>query len=118
MEAKRPKETVQQKNKRLRDREVNDIRKVISTPEGRRFYWRLLEIGGIFSDGYISGDNGYGTTYKSGRRSVGVWSLSELMEANPGGFTQMQREHASEAKRDKIEEEKKIEEKDILKTGS
>jgi len=113
---KRKIETVEQRNKRKRDRELNDIRIVASTPEGRRFLWRILSEGEIFQDGYVHGDQGFGTTYNCGRRSVGVWALSELMESKPEAFMQMQRENASEVKREEMESRDAIEAKDILKT--
>ncbi len=111
---KRKKESPEDKAKRKRDREINDVRVVASTPEGRRFLWRLLSEGKIFQDGYVHGDAGFGTTYNCGRRSIGVWALSELMEASPNTFLQMQNENASEAKREEIEQIDEIFERDVL----
>jgi len=116
MAEKRKPETPEQRDKRKRDRELNDIRVVASTPEGRRFIWRVLSEGEIFKDGYVHGDQGFGTTYNCGRRSVGVWALAEIMEAKPEVFMQMQRENASEQKREELEARDAIEAKDILKT--
>lgn len=115
---KRKPETAEDKAKRKRNRELNDIRVIVASPEGRRFLWRVLSEGKIFQDGYIHGDAGYGTTYTTGKRSVGVWALSELMEAKPEVFMQMQRENASEAKREEMDEKEKNEQKDILQTDN
>lgn len=115
MVEKRKPDTPEQIAKRKRDRELNDIKVMLATPEGRRFIWRVLSEGKIFVDGYIPDDKGYGTTYNTGRRSVGLWALAEVMEAKPEAFMQMQREHASEAKREETEENDKKEERDILK---
>ena len=112
---KRPPETQEQRAKRKRDRELNDIRVVLAGPEGRRFMWRVLSEGKIFVDGYVHGDGGFGTTYSTGRRSIGVWALSEVMEAKAESFMQMQREHASEAKREEMEDKDLENAKDILK---
>jgi len=102
MSEKRKPESPEDKAKRIRNRELNDIRVVTSTPEGRRFIWRVLTEGKIFQSGYVHGDSGYGTTYSAGQRSVGVWALSELLEAKPDVFMQMQKEHASEMKREEM----------------
>lgn len=100
--------------KHKRDRDLNDIRKVISTPEGRRFYWRLLGEGMIFKDGYVHGDAGYGTTFNAGRRKVGLWALVELMDAKPEAYAQMQNEFALDMKIEEAEIKKQVENKDIL----
>lgn len=115
MEKRKP-ESQEQRAKRKRDRDINDLRVIIATVEGRRFLWRLLSEGKIFVDGYVHGDKGYGTTYSAGRRSVGLWSLAEIMEAKPEAFMQMQREHASEAKREEMDDIEKEENTEILKT--
>ena len=112
---KRKPDTPEQIAKRKRDREINDNKKILAMPEGRRHFRRLLAIARIYIDGYVAGDSGYETTYNCGRRSVGLWALSEMMEADPNAFMQMQREHASEAKREEIEEKEKEEKRDILK---
>lgn len=104
------------RSKRKRNRELNDIRSVLNTPEGRRFYWRILEQGQIFKDGFVAGDNGYGSTRNLGTRKVGLWALSELMEARPDAFTKMQREHASEAKREENEDKERVNTKSVLET--
>lgn len=78
------------KNKRLRDRDLGDIRKVLSTPEGRRFFWRILSKCGIFHASW-SGDTNQ-TLVNEGRREIGLIFLDDLMEASPQSFVQLQRE--------------------------
>ena len=114
---KRKPDTPEDKAKRKRERELNDLRSILATPEGRRFIWRVLSEARIFNDGYTHGDAGYGTTYNCGRRSVGVWALAEMMEAKPSAFMQIQNEVASEAKNEELEEKQRVEETDILKTS-
>jgi hypothetical protein len=118
VEEKRKPEKPSDKAKRIKNRELNDIRVVLSTPEGRRFYWRLLGYGQLFQNGYVPGDQGYGSTYNLGVKSVGLWALAEIMEAKPNAFTQMQREHASEQERERQEFEEYIEQKDPLQIDS
>lgn len=115
-EEKRKPENPQEKAKRLRNRDLNDIRVVLSTPEGRRFYWRLLSKAQVFIDGYVAGDRGYGTTRNTGMKFVGHWALDEMLEAKPSAFTQMQREHASELKREELAQDEFVGQKDILDT--
>lgn len=115
MEKRRP-EKPSDKAKRKRDRELNDIRTVLNLPEGRRVVWRILSFVKIFIDAFFGGDAGHTTAYQSGRKSVGLWLLSELMDANPNSFSQMQREYNSELKREAMDEQEYIEQKDILKT--
>lgn len=116
VEEKRKPETPQEKALRLRNRELNDLRVILNTPEGRRFFWRLLSKAQVFIDGYVPGDNGYGTARNTGMKFIGHWALNELLEAKPSAFTQMQREHASELKREELVEEQYKDEKDILST--
>ncbi len=115
---KKSPETSDEREKRLRDREFSDIRTVVGSSEGRRLYWRILKQSGIFHEGYVHGDQGYGTTRNEGRRSLGTWALNELLGAKPDAFNQMQREHNSEETKDERMKEKQIEDVDILTTDS
>ena len=110
-------EKPQDKSKRKRNRELNDIRVVLSTPEGRRFIWRIITFVRIFKDAFFRGDTDT-TLYNTGRKSVGLWVLDEVLYAKPDAFGQMQREHLSEYKREAIENEEYVESKDILKTDT
>ena len=115
---KRKSETPEQREKRKRDRQLNDLRVILSTPEGRRFVWRVLAEGKMFVDGYVPGDQGYGTTRNAGRHLVGIWAMAEIMEAKPEAFMQMQRENASEATREEMHDKEVREKKDILTIDS
>lgn len=85
-----------------RIKELNDLKKVLSLPEGRRFYWRVMARAGAFRVPY-TGDNN-ATNFNCGRQEVGFFMLDELLEAVPTAFTQMQREAKSEAARQEKEE--------------
>lgn len=115
MQHKRKPETQEEKAERRRNRELSDLVKILQIPEGRRFLWRAMGQGGIFLDPYVQGDS-YATTYNSGRKSVSLWALREVMAADPNAFTRMQREHESEAKSEETLLEKELETKDILTT--
>lgn len=83
----------EKKDKRIRERELADIRTVVNTPEGRRFIWRVLAECGMYKDGYVHGDNGYGTTFNTGRKSIGIWLTNDLLFAKPDAFRQMTTEN-------------------------
>ena len=71
----------EQNEKNQINQEKNDLRKVLASPEGARFIWRLFEITGIYRNPY-SGDK-QSTEYNCGMMAVGQNILDEAMEANP-----------------------------------
>ena len=100
----------EKKNKKLeqrRIRELNDIKKVLSFVEGRRLLWRILGETGLYKSSFTGNSN---TFYLEGKRAIGLFLISEMMESRPEAFAQMQQEFHSERKSqemlDKIEEEK------------
>lgn len=113
---KKKKESLE-RDKALRERELSDIRFIIKSPQGRRFYWRTMGVTKMFAESYIPGDEGYGTTFNVGRQSVGQWLLKELLEAKPDAFIQMQNESLSESKSINNEKEDEALSRDILKLG-
>lgn len=98
--------------KRRRERNLNDIRHIVATVEGRRLYWNLMVTCGIFKTTFTGETNG--TMFNEGRRSIGLKMLYDLMEAKPSVFEQMKRENDSELKREQNEIEEEIEKDDIL----
>ena len=102
----------QDKAKRKRERELSDIRFILKSPEGRRFYWKLMSDARVFHSSF-NGDTS-GTMFNEGRRSIGLDILNDLLEAKPETFSQMQQEYASEKKREDNEVKDEIEEGDPL----
>lgn len=88
-------ESATKKAKRKRERELADLRTVLSTEQGRRFLWRQLEAAGIYSCTFYE-DARY-AEFVNGMRNVGCRLLAEIHEADPQAYLLM----ASEAKRDK-----------------
>jgi len=82
--------------KRERIKELGDIRKVLSNPEGRRFFWRLLSKCGVFHASWVGDVNQ--TLVNEGRRAIGMMFMDDLLEASPDAFLQMQREFKSNQK--------------------
>lgn len=88
-------EKVLKKADKRRERELSDIRFVLKSPEGRRFYWRLMEKGRVFHDVFC-GDSTNGTNYNLGRQSISRDFLNDLLEAKPEAYVQMQQEREAE----------------------
>lgn len=82
-------------HKRVRDREIADIKKLLSIPEGRRVIWRILEESGIFKSSFTGNST---TFFNEGKRDIGLLVLEEVMKADMGKFTQMQSEFVNEQK--------------------
>ena len=82
--------------KRKREKELQDLRKVLGSSEGRRVLWRILVKGAIFNSSFAQNANE--TFFNEGRRSVGLWLTQEVSEADLEKFFQMHREAHSNAK--------------------
>jgi hypothetical protein len=104
-----------ERDKRRRDRELNDIRKSGSSVEVRRLLWRVIEKARTHHISFVAGMADV-TAFNEGARNVGNWLWSEILEADPGIYVQMQREHKSEAKREEFDDEEREKKKDILTT--
>ena len=94
--------------KKDRGRELNDLRTVLASAEGRRVIWRLMSHAGVFRGSFTGNSE---TFFNEGKRDIGLLILKDSMEAKPDSFAQMQREHASEARIRQLEIEK--EEKEL-----
>lgn len=85
-----------ERNKARRERELEDLLKVLSSPEGRRFVWRILSAAGIFRSSFAPDDRG--TSFREGQRDIGLMVLEDVMLRKPERFVQMQQEHVAEQK--------------------
>lgn len=101
-----------EKEKRQRELELSDIRFILKTPEGRRFYWRLLAYTGMFRNPFTDSDSR--TNFNCGRQSVGQELLNRLMEAKPNAYGQMQEEFYSKMVSDNIIEEMEREKETLI----
>lgn len=101
-EVKRQKEILEQfaRDKKLR---INDIKKVLSIPEGRRFIWEELKRTKVFAPSYSNNSNQ--TAFNEGERSIGIAILADVMEARPDAFYQMFTEARSKEQAAKKQEE-------------
>lgn len=82
------------KEKRGRERELNDICLVMSSKEGRRFVWRFLEHCGPYKTSFGQGNDQ--TNFNEGVRSVGLKLIADINDARPEGYLQMLKESKEE----------------------
>ena len=89
--------------KRRRAKEISDLRRILKTPEGRRFIWRLWSKCGIFRNPFHLNSNQH--SKNSGRMSIGQELLFDVNEASVTAFAKMQNEHISALKSKKEEQD-------------
>lgn len=99
------------KDARLHERfakrkEQEDIQFLLSTPQGRRYIWKVLSICGVYRQSAV--DSGSWTYFNEGRRSVGLKLLDEVMIADAAAYLKM----IDENKQDEIPKE------EIVKKGN
>lgn len=72
-----------------RDRELNDLRYLLQSHQGRRFVWRLLAHCSVFESIWSAS----ALIHKnSGRQDVGHFLMAEVTAANEEAFFQMMKE--------------------------
>ena len=82
-------------NAKLKKRAIYDLQTVLKTPQGRRVLWQLLQAAQIRQHGFIPGD-ALATAFHCGQRSVGLFLLEEIEQAQPGAYQQMRSEYVAE----------------------
>lgn len=100
--------SVVRREKQRREREENDLRVVLSSPEGRRFLWRLIGECGVFASVCRDGFGDF-VVFRSGQQDVGHKLQAWILEANEGAYLTMQREAWTFAKKDKAELQAEVE---------
>jgi hypothetical protein len=82
---------------RLAARTRSDLTAVLSTPEGRRFVWDLLDDkAGTFGPSFVG--EPHATSYNEGRRSVGLGLLVRCQQYAPDLYVQALQEQLAEAR--------------------
>lgn len=87
---------INKSDKRKKQREQNDIRKLLKLVEGRRFFSRLWAESGLTNSSFVPGNDSQ-TIFNEGQRNIGLWALDEIMAVKPDAFAQILREFRSEA---------------------
>lgn len=77
------------KDERLRDIELADMKKMMSTREGRRFVWRLLDRAGVFRTSFTGNST---TFFNEGQRNIGLIVLADVMAAAADQYVVMMNE--------------------------
>lgn len=79
--------------KRKRNKELADLKAVLSTPEGKRVAYRFLEKCETFTDAEQEDVNK--TYIKIGKQKIGHWFLGEMDVAKQTAYQEMVRERRS-----------------------
>jgi len=79
-----------EKRKIARSIELADLRDAFSTPAARRVLWRLLGECGCYRESFAT--NALMMANAEGKRYIGLFLISELHDANPDLYLQMQKE--------------------------
>ena len=82
-----------QKELRGREREVNDVRSILNTREGRRFMWKMLGHCRVFESIWHGSAQIH---YNAGMQDVGHFILAEITEASPEAYLLMMKENKGE----------------------
>lgn len=78
------------KVKRGRERELEDVRYVLSSAQGRRFMWRYLNGCGLFESSFTGNST---TFFKEGERNVGLRLMADINDSNPDAYVSMIKEN-------------------------
>jgi len=68
----------------LREQELNDIKALAATPQGLRFFKRLMKIGKVFSTTFTGNSQ---TFFLEGHRNFALLIFNDLAEAVPEKIT-------------------------------
>lgn len=89
------KKDLEEFHKSVRKKEVDDFKKVLSLPEGRRVMWKILSDSGVFRSSFTGNST---TFFNEGKRDIGLLVLGGVNAAGLGFLAQMQEEFANEQK--------------------
>ncbi|HEB12601.1 MAG TPA: hypothetical protein ENI11_02880 [Actinobacteria bacterium] len=77
--------------KLVRDQELADLKHLLSTPNGRRFIWRMMIWCGVFDINFYPDQDNL-TNFKLGMRNIGLMLIDECDSADPSAYILMQQE--------------------------
>jgi hypothetical protein len=73
-----------------RRKELDDLRWFLGHPQGRRIIGRLLDEAGVFRSSF--NHSGSVMAFSEGKRHMGLFITSELLEASPDGYMKVLKE--------------------------
>lgn len=79
-----------------RNKEIEDVRNILKTPSGRRYFWRKMGEFGIFRSSFTPNSNQTG--FNEGLRNAGLSMLIDMNEADVSAFAKAQNEYLSAIK--------------------
>jgi hypothetical protein len=74
-----------------RRQQLEDVRWILSTKSGRRFFWRYIGDCGVFRSSFTGSSD---TFFKEGMRIVGLNLLSDINDADPKAYALMMSENS------------------------
>lgn len=77
--------------------ELEDVRYLMQSQQGRRFFWKLLGHCQVY--GSIFNTNALTQSHNSGRQDVGHFVQGEIVQASPENYLKMQSEHQIKEKK-------------------
>lgn len=81
-----------QREKKQRDVELDDVRFILATPQGRRVLWKYMSL----CDRISASDSGSWTYFKEGERNVALRIKTDVVEASPDALLLMMKENKGE----------------------
>ena len=88
-------ENLNRKAQQLRERELDDLRVVLGSKQGRRFMRRLLEESGNYRTSFNT--EALIMAFNEGQRNMGLWTIGEIHQASQAAYDLMQREYRSDS---------------------
>ena len=82
--------SAKQKDKNIRDTELEDLRLLISKQWGRRLVWRILEQTGMYRTSFTGNST---TFFNEGQRNIGLWLVDEVLSADADMYLSMIKEN-------------------------
>jgi hypothetical protein len=79
--------------KRQRLSDLDDVRRIVKTPEGLRFFRRLLDIGKVFQTTFTGNSNTY---FLEGHRNLALKFLDDIAEAAPECIPELMKKQENE----------------------
>lgn len=73
-----------------REQELDDIRYILASHQGRRFMWRVL--GQCYENQDTFDTNALLQSFKSGKRNVGLFLKAEIISASEDAYLKMMKE--------------------------
>lgn len=88
-----------------RERQLDDLRKVLSTREGRRLLWRYMGLCGVFKNPHTA--ESHQTSFYCGMQAIGQTMLSDINESRDEALLMMMREARDDAAMAEVMESKR-----------